>query len=149
MGEDAEFKVPATSAAVAQTLLTYQNSHRPQDLWHFVTPDYRTSSIWVQLKSGDNRDMAKVAAYMSKFLADNPPPAKLKPQWFGLTYINVVWQEKMVSGMLEAFLGSFLVVLLMMILLFRSALWGLLSMLPLTVTIAMILRDYRAHWEGL
>ena len=40
--------------------------------------------------------------------------------------------------MLQAFLGSFLVVLLMMILLFRSALWGLLCMVPLTVTIGMI-----------
>jgi hypothetical protein len=50
----------------------------------------------------------------------------------------VVWQEKMVSGMLDAFLGSFLVVFLLMTILFRSALWGLLSMLPLTVTIAAI-----------
>ena len=54
------------------------------------------------------------------------------------TYINVIWQKKMVAGMLRAFLGSFLVVLLMMIMLFRSALWGLLSMIPLTVTIGFI-----------
>ena len=40
--------------------------------------------------------------------------------------------------MLEAFLGSFLVVLFMMVILFRSALWGLLSMIPLTLTIALI-----------
>ena len=40
--------------------------------------------------------------------------------------------------MVEAFAGSFLVVLLLMTILFRSALWGLLSMVPLTVTIAAI-----------
>ena len=55
-----------------------------------------------------------------------------------LTYINVIWQKKMVAGMLQAFLGSFLIVFLMMTLLYRSALWGLLSMIPLTVTIALI-----------
>jgi hypothetical protein len=49
-----------------------------------------------------------------------------------------VWQEKMVGGMLQAFLGSFLVVLVMMIVLFRSALWGLLCMIPLSVTIGLI-----------
>jgi hypothetical protein len=40
--------------------------------------------------------------------------------------------------MLEAFAGSFLVVFLMMVVLFRSALWGILSMIPLTITIAAI-----------
>ena len=44
----------------------------------------------------------------------------------------------MVAGCCSRFLGSFLVVFIMMALLFRSPLWGLLSMIPLTVTIAMI-----------
>jgi hypothetical protein len=44
----------------------------------------------------------------------------------------------MVVGMMQSFLGSFLVVLLMMIVLYRSALWGLLAMVPLTVTIGAI-----------
>ncbi|MCD6288461.1 MAG: MMPL family transporter, partial [Candidatus Hydrogenedentes bacterium] len=72
------------------------------------------------------------------YMADNPPPFGLRARWFGLTYLNVIWQDKMVSGMLQAFLGSFLAVLLMMIVLFRSALWGILSMIPLTVTIGSI-----------
>ena len=138
LGEQEQFKIPASANAVAQTLLTYQNSHRPQDLWHFVTPDYRTTSIWVQLKSGDNRDMSGVVQAIDSYVADHPPPVPLIHRWFGLTYINLVWQDKMVSGMLQAFLGSFLVVLLMMTLLFRSALWGLLSMVPLTVSIGLI-----------
>lgn len=138
LGKEAQFRVPDSSNAVAQTLITYQNSHRPQDLWHFVTPDYRKTNLWIQLKSGDNMDMAKVVNAMDDFIAANPPPLPLKHQWFGLTYINVIWQDKMVSGMLKAFIGSFLVVLLMMTVLFRSALWGVLSMIPLTVTIGLI-----------
>ncbi|GIX47196.1 MAG: hypothetical protein KatS3mg131_1407 [Candidatus Tectimicrobiota bacterium] len=138
LGEAAQFRIPDSASAVAQTLLTYQSSHRPQDLWHFVTPDYRTASLWVQLKSGDNQDMSRVVAAVDRFFAAQPPPMPLRHRWFGLTYLNVVWQQKMVSGMLQAFLGSFLVVLLMMVFLFRSALWGLLSMVPLTVTIGLI-----------
>ncbi len=121
-GEATHFNIPATAAAVAQTLITYQNSHRPQDLWHFVTPDYRTSSIWVQLTSGDNRDMAEVVRRLDQYIEAHPPPVPLHHRWFGLTYINVIWQENMVRGMLNALLGSFLVVLIMMMLLFRSAL---------------------------
>ncbi|MCP4002741.1 MAG: MMPL family transporter [bacterium] len=132
------FRIPATAEATAQTLVTYQSSHRPQDLWHFVRPDYRLASLWVQLKSGDNRDMMRVVETTERFFEQNPPPVAMDPQWFGLTYINVVWQKKMVEGMRNAFLGSFVVVLVIMSLLFRSALWGLLSMIPLALTIALI-----------
>ncbi len=138
LGAEPEFRIPDTVAAVAQTLITYQSSHRPQDLWHFVTPDYRNSNLWIQLKSGDNRDMSALVAAVDDYIAANPPPVALQHDWFGLTYINVIWQDKMVSGMLQAFLGSFAIVLVMMVLLFRSLWWGLLSMLPLTVTIAAI-----------
>lgn len=138
MGKEKEFRIPDTSDGVAQCLITYQNSHRPQDLWHFVTPDFRRVSIWFQLRSGDNKDMRKVERAVSAFMAKNPPPVALKAKWFGLTYINVVWQEKMVIGMLTAFLGSFLVVYLMMMILYQSPLWGILCMIPLTVTIGFI-----------
>ena len=137
-GREADYRIPATSAAVAQTLLTYESSHRPQDLWHFVTPDYRETNIWLQLKSGDNRDMKAVVEAVDRFFNENPPPVALVHDWFGLTYINVVWQEKMVAGMLEAFAGSFVIVLVMMAILFRSFGWGLLAMLPLSVTITFI-----------
>jgi hypothetical protein len=137
-GSEAQFRVPDSPGAVAQCLMQYQSSHRPHDLWHFVTPDYQLTSIWVQLRSGDNKDMERVVESVETYVAQNPPPGNLKHQWFGLTYINVIWQDKMVSGMLQSFLGSFLVVLLMMIVLFRSALWGLISMIPLTITIGLI-----------
>jgi hypothetical protein len=137
-GRAESYRVPDTPAAVAQCLAQYQSSHRPQDLWHMVTPDYRVASVWVQLTSGDNKDMTKVAASLDEYIARNPPPKALQYEWFGLTYINVVWQDKMVWGMAEAFMGSFLVVLFMMIILFRSGLWGLISMIPLTLTIGLI-----------
>jgi len=137
-GKDEYFKIPDSSAKVAETLFQYQNSHRPHDLWHFVTPDYRKSSIWFQLKSGDNKEMARISKETRTFINNNPPPVPLDIKWFGLTYINVVWQDKMVSGMMQAFFGSFLIVFFMMVVLFRSALWGLLCMIPLTVTIGLI-----------
>jgi predicted RND superfamily exporter protein len=82
--------------------------------------------------------METVVRAVDVFLQTDPPPVGIRTRWFGLTYINVIWQDKMVAGMLQSFAGSFLVVFLMMVVLFRSALWGLLSMIPLTVTIATI-----------
>lgn len=138
LGKEEAFRIPDTQNAVAQTLITYQNSHRPNDLWHFTTPSYDKTVLWIQLKSGDNKDMNAVVASVEEFFANNEAPVTLSHDWFGLTYINTVWQAKMVAGMMEAFLGSFVIVLIMMIVLFRSLLWGVLSMVPLTVTIAFI-----------
>jgi len=137
-GRPEQFKVPDSQAAVAQCLISFQNSHKPDDLWHLVTPDYHKANLWVQLKSGDNQEMEKVAADVEKFFAANPPPAGLIHRWAGLTYLNVVWQDKMVAGMFKSLMGSFLIVLIMMTFLFRSFVWGLVAMVPLSITIALI-----------
>ena len=137
-GKAEDFRIPATRAAVAQCLISFQNSHKPDDLWHLVTPDYRRANLWIQLHSGDNQDMEAVIATVDRFVRLNKPPVPLKFNWAGLTYINVVWQDKMVAGMLKSLGGSFIIVLLMMTILFRSPLWGLIAMIPLSVTIAFI-----------
>lgn len=137
-GRAENYIIPNSAAAVAQCLIQFQSGHTPDDLWHFVTTDYRKANIWLQLRSGDNKDMEKVVKAVDKFVAANNPPSPLKYNWAGLTYINVIWQEKMVWGMLQSLLGSFIIVFIMMVILFRSLLWGIICMLPLSITIAVI-----------
>lgn len=137
-GKQEHFQVPSSSKGIAEALLSYQSSHRPDDLWHFVTPDFNSTAIWLQLKSGDNIAMSKVISSVEDFFSANPLPKGVTSEWGGLTYINVIWQEEMVNGMLESLLSAFVIVLIMMIILFRSVLFGLLAMIPLTLTITMI-----------
>ncbi|SDC84887.1 hypothetical protein SAMN04515661_13021 [Candidatus Frackibacter sp. WG11] len=136
-GKEKYYKIPNSAAAVGQTLISFQNSHNPDDLWHFAEPNYRRINLWVQLKKGDNQNMQQVEEKINKWIAEHPPPRNLKFNWAGLTYVNVVWQNKMVMGMLKSLLGSFVIVLVMMTFLFRSVSWGLLSMVPLSVTVAL------------
>jgi hypothetical protein len=103
-----------------------------------TTPDYSKINIWVQLKSGDNKNMQRVVKYVAQYIKDNPPPMEVAFGWAGLTYINVIWQNNMVGGMLNNFLGSFIIVLFMMLFLFRSPVKALISMIPLTITILFI-----------
>ncbi len=137
-GEDADYRIPDSAAGVAQTLITFQNSHRPHDLWHYVTPDYQEANIWVQMKSGDNQDMNRVDALVAQYFIDNPPPRNLTHQWFGLNYINVVWQDYITVGTAKALVGSFIIITLLLMVLFRSILWGLLAVVPLGFSIAML-----------
>jgi hypothetical protein len=135
-GEEEHYRIPDSSAAVAQCLMQFQSSHTPDDLWHFVTFDYSKANLWLQLKSGDNTDMERVVTAVEDYIEEHPTNVDIN--WAGLTYINVVWQQKMVWGMLQSFMGSFIIVFVMMSVLFRSPLWGLLCMIPLSITIAVI-----------
>ena len=137
-GDDSAYQLPKNSNAAAQTILSFQSSHRPDDLWHMVTPDYLSTALWLQLKSGDNQDMSRVIELVDQYVVENPLPQGVSLNWAGLTYINVVWQEQMVSGMLNSLTSAFFMVLIMMLVLFRSIKIGLLAMLPLTVTILFI-----------
>jgi len=137
-GREESYIIPDNPGVVAECLLQFQSSHNPDDLWHMVTQDYAAANIWVQLKSGDNRDMQQVVEAVDAYFRENAPPVPLKHEWAGLTYINIVWQEKMVWGMLLSVMGSFLIVFIMMAVLFRSPLWGIVCMVPLTVTIVVI-----------
>ncbi|MFT6268816.1 MAG: putative RND superfamily exporter protein [Alphaproteobacteria bacterium] len=137
-GKQVDYSIPKSTQAVAQTLLQYQSSHRPNDLWHFVTPDFQQSLVWLQLTSGDNQDMSKVIALVDEFVVKNPLPQNLKLGWAGKAYLNVVWQDNMVAGMLDSLISAFVIVFIMMVILFRSLVFGILAMLPLTITITFI-----------
>ena len=137
-GKIENYKIPDSFPAVAQCLIQFQSSHNKDDLWHLVTIDYMHANIWMQLPSGDNKDMQKVVKAVDEFLDSKPAPVPLQYSWAGLTYINTVWQDKMVWGMLQSFMGSFIIVFIMMAILFRSPLWGIVCMVPLLITISVI-----------
>lgn len=134
--EDKAFNnIPNDKETIAQYLFLYEMSGDGQDLYHLVDYEYKKANIWVQLKSGDNKDMPYVEKAVEEYIKNNPPPYRLKTEWTGLTYVNVAWQENMLWGMLNALLSSFIVVFLIMLILFRSFILAAISMLPLTVTI--------------
>ncbi|WP_154223107.1 efflux RND transporter permease subunit [Marinicella rhabdoformis] len=137
-GTASDYRLPDSKAGVAQTLLQYQSSHRPQDLWHFVSTDYNQTVLWLQLTSGDNQDMSRVIDAVDAFVATQPLPENVSLQWAGKTYLNQVWQQEMVAGMAMSLASAFVVVFVMMVLLFRSVIFGVLAMLPLTITITFI-----------
>jgi len=139
--------VPESSEAVGQFLFLFQSSGDPNDLDNFIDREERQANIWLQMKGGDNRQMQDVEDRLAAFVQANPPPEGVALKLSGLTYINKVWQDLMVTGMLKAVLGSFLVVFLLMLLDFRSLTFGVLAMVPLTGSI--VLTYGLVGWIGL
>ena len=137
--DSSKLTIPENPNEIAQLLFLFEMSGgNPDDLFKFVTPAYDKANLWVQLKNGDNMAVSAVVDRGNKFLKDNPPPVGISVKWAGLPYINIEWQNQMVSGMQKSLASSALVVLIMMIFLFRSFKWGFISMLPLTITVMAI-----------
>lgn len=137
--DQSKYAIPDDDIEVGQDLFLYEMSGGdPDDLFKMVTDDYAKANVWVQMTNGDNQAVASVVADANQYMKDNPPPVDVDVNWAGLPYVNIIWQDKMVSGMRFSLLSSFVIVFLMMTFLFRSALWGVISMLPLSITIMAI-----------
>jgi len=92
----------------------------------------------MSMKNSDNKSMQDVLDVADSFLADRPFPVGVTADWAGETYLNLVWQDKMVSGMLKAFISTFAVVFVLLAVLFRSLRWAVLAILPLSATILLV-----------
>ncbi len=139
LGDPAALTLPGDRQTIAQYLFLYEVSGGdPEDLFHFITPEADRANIWIQMRNGDNAAVQSVVEAANTYLAQQSLPAGTETGWGGLSYVNVIWQDLMVRGMGKALASSFVVVFLMMAVLFRSALWGIVSMLPLTLTIVAI-----------
>jgi len=92
----------------------------------------------MQFPPGDSINTRAAVKAVDAYFKKHVPPTELAYRWAGLHYINHVLEAKLVWGFLKSFVGSFLVVFLMMAFLLRSPLWGLLCMMPLTITLLAI-----------
>lgn len=129
--------IPPSQEEIGQYLFLFLMSGDPNDLDNFVDYDYQKANIWVQMKRGDNQVMERVERSVQQFIENNGPPEDIKIRWSGLTYINKVWQDLMVKGMLKAVLGGFAAVFVLMLILFRSPGLAFISMMPLTFAIVL------------
>ena len=128
--------ITADSASAADAQLT-EAGQNPLTAT-LITDDRLRANIRLQLNDGDNQAMSAVVDATDAYLVANPLPEGVTAEWAGETYLNLVWQDKMVKGMLRAFASTLAVVLVLMVALFRSVRWALLSMLPVLWTVLVV-----------
>jgi predicted RND superfamily exporter protein len=136
--DEASRTIPMDQVGIERSLESAAASPNLAAVSSLVTNDYRRANIQILMKDGDNKAMQRVVDDTESYLAQQPLPAGVSIDWAGETYLNLVWQDKMVTGMLKAFLGTLFVVLVLMVLLFRSLRWALLAMVPISVTILLV-----------
>jgi predicted RND superfamily exporter protein len=129
--------IPDSSDVIAQYLLLLQMGMPPRDMNNVVDYPYQKANLVVQLKSWDaNSAEALVDDAMNYLTAHPVPGVEIKPA--GIAYFNMVWNHEVLIGMLEGFIASLILVLALLALDYRSLKWGIVSFLPLLVTVLLI-----------
>ena len=103
-----------------------------------ITPVGDRANIRLQLRDGDNQAMQSVLDVTAEQLEEVPLPDGVSAEWGGETYLNLVWQDEMVEGMLTGFLVTLAIVLVLLGILFRSVVWALVGIAPVLWTITIV-----------
>ncbi|MGQ9630392.1 MAG: efflux RND transporter permease subunit [bacterium] len=117
---------------IAQYLLMYESAGGG-NLDEVVDYDYREANVVIQLKSFNISAMRDVVRSVEDYAKRNFPPG-VEVNITG-QYIQLVVVDLIVEGQIRSLIASILMVLIMLIVVFRSPAAGLLSVIPLTFTI--------------
>ncbi|MHB8481315.1 MAG: efflux RND transporter permease subunit [Nitrospiria bacterium] len=130
--------IPDSQEAVAQYLLLFSSTARPQELNNVVDYPYQKANLMVQLRSWDAVETRALLKRIRTYMASRPLPGGVELKPAGMAYFNMVWSDEVLVGMLEGFIASCVLVFFLLILNYRSFRWGVVSFLPLLFTVVLI-----------
>jgi predicted RND superfamily exporter protein len=133
---DAFDRIPASSDEANQFLFLLSSFARPSDVANVITPDASRALVHVQLKTWDASAWSDVLAASERYTAESGGAYKIQPA--GIAHFNLIWNDEVLWGMLASFLSGCVFVLVLLVIATRSIAWGLLSFIPLVVTVAAI-----------
>lgn len=130
-GERRTEKVPGYNL-ISQYLLLYEMSGG--DILPDVVNGYSTTNIKVILRTNSSREIGMVMDSIRRYATENFPPY-FSLEITGLSENNVAANREIVVGQTGSLIISYLVIFLLLVIIFKSLKWGILGLLPLTLTI--------------
>ncbi|MCZ7582682.1 MAG: MMPL family transporter [Deltaproteobacteria bacterium] len=121
-------------AKVAQYYLLYEGTGG-EDMAQAVDFSYQRAHVHIQIKSNDSNDYQQVMSRIEESAARVFKEGQCKLGFTGAGAINLKVVDYLVKGQIASLSLSFVGVLLMLIILFRSLGYASLGMIPLAVTV--------------
>jgi len=125
------FNLPSSQNQITQIL---GSASKPSD----ITADGSQANIQVQLKTWDASAMDTVIDKTNAYVAANPAPSGIVFKPAGIAYFNKVWNDEVLGDMIRVFIVGVSIIFGVLILVFRSFKWALVSFIPLLFTILII-----------
>jgi predicted RND superfamily exporter protein len=136
-GDDPAYdSIPDSANLVSQYLLLYSSSGDPQDFDNLVDNDYRRAVVWTYLKT-DSTTYAKELYAKCRVLIDKEFPAGVTVSLGGSVPQTVASNDALVHTKIINILQMAVVVFVLASLALRSAVGGLLVVIPLAAIVLM------------
>ncbi|MBD77346.1 MAG: hypothetical protein CL840_00230 [Crocinitomicaceae bacterium] len=133
--EDREeyYSVPNDQDLIAQYFLLYEMSGGSDRLWDVVSDDFKTANLQFQLKGdnsiGLNGAIESIEKYRNQF-----KDIGIELNFAGSGYKVLVFNDLILVGQVKSLAYSFLIVIVLLSLMFRSFKLGLIGTIPIFIT---------------
>jgi len=128
--------IPDSSDLVAQYLLLYEMSGDPDNLWKVVDADFRSANVTIQMKSDDTRTIQRVIDYI-ELQAGDFDRLGIGIRYAGSGYKSLIFSDLILQGQMSSLGLSVIIVFILVSFMFRSLLLGLVSTIPVLISIAV------------
>lgn len=137
-GEDKQFGVlPTDRNLISQYLLLYSISGEPSDFDSYVDYNYQAAKVTVLLKTGSNAYIKQLISELKRYTEKEFPP-DLTVSYGGDTAMTIALSDAMVYGKIRNIIQICVAVFLIAALVFRSALAGLIVLLPVLLAVCAV-----------
>ncbi len=135
--EDKEeaYAIPDEDDLLTQEMFLYEISGG-DDLYDWVSDDYRNAYIHIEMNGYEANKITKTLDLAKAYASEVFPDAKTSIVGEVVNY--AVMNGKLVKGELKSFLGSFILILILMAIAFGSLHTGLIAMIPNIAPVIMI-----------
>jgi len=137
-GDAAYDRLPSTKAEINELLFILSMSGRPDELDEVIDYDYRQANISFLIKTDETQHLKKIVEEVNDYVAREMLDFDVNVNLAGSANNSYIWAELLIDSQVMAVLLSKIGILIMAILLFRSVILGVLTVIPVTVTTLVI-----------
>jgi len=137
-GDVAYDRLPDTEAEINEFLFLLSMSGRPDELDEAIDYDYRQANVSFLIKTDETQYLKEIIAEVNEYVDREMSEFDVKVNLAGSANNSYIWAELLIDSQVMAVLLSKIGILIMAIILFRSVIIGLLTVVPVTVTTLVI-----------
>ena len=127
------YTIPQDRDLIAQYFLLYEMSGGSDRLWDVVSDDFKTANVQFQLKGDNSKGLNGTISSIEKF-KDDFSALGVDLNFAGSGYKVLVFNDLILIGQIKSLLYSFLIVIVLLSLMFRSFKIGLIGTIPVFIT---------------
>ncbi len=130
--------LPDSRKQIAEFLYLFSISGRPEQLDEVVDFDYRRANVTFMIKTDHTRELKHIIDTVNGFVKRNFQGLPVDVNLAGSGNNSYVWADLLIKSQTQSIIISKLAIFLIAMMLFRSLLLGIITVIPVTMTTLLV-----------